>query len=120
VEVLSKRDDIAFIIETGFRSTEKIRDISNMNIHDIISDIPYYNAESHKNKTVTFEWCPSKNDIDQVFTNLNERNPKYKTSEEIWRSIFETDILKLRKYGVAKYSSYYQDDSNSNCDNFTF
>jgi len=119
VEILSKRDDIVFIVEKGYRASEKVKDISNYKTRDIISDIPYYNAESNRNKTVVFEWHPSKKDITTVYNNLNERNPKFKTSDQLWRSIFETDILGLRSGGAALCEEYHKDIEDDRCDNFT-
>lgn len=119
VEILSKRDDIVFVIETGYKTSTKVKDISEYEARDIISDIPYYNAESNRNKTVVFEWHPNKKDITTVHKNLNERNPKYKTSDQLWRSIFETDILGLRSGGAALCEEYHKDIEDDRCDNFT-
>lgn len=109
VEILSKRDDIVFFVEKSYRNHEKMKDISNVNKRDIIIDIPYYNAEAFRDKTVSFQWHPTKADINTVYDNMQKRNPKYKTSEELWKSIFETDILGLRKGGAALCEEYYQD-----------
>lgn len=86
---------------------EKTTNISDLN--EIIQDIPYYNAELGKDKTVIFEWYPKQEDYNKVFKDIKSRNPKYLTSDQIWQSIFKLDILGLRSGGAALFENYYED-----------
>lgn len=66
-----------------------------------ITNIPYYNADKKRFKSLEFMWKPSKEDYLKI---INLRNSSKKQYSE---AVFELDLLGLRAAGAAKYDSYY-------------
>lgn len=60
-KALAKRNDIDFVTE---RRREK----------EIIKEIPYYNAEPHRNKCIEFVWFPTPEDFEKIIPEFSKNS----------------------------------------------
>lgn len=69
-------------------------------------DIPYYNSEPGRTKTLSFTFSPTKEDMVVLWEKAKSLSTKY-PSTEFHRAVFELDMLGLRAAGAAKHDSFY-------------
>ena len=94
IEHLSMRDDIT-LIEDKYRPGS------------FIQSVPAYNNDTGLERHVTFVWHPSDEDYQKIWDHRNAGSPTYQA--EVYKSVFDLDMLGLREAGCALHEDYYKE-----------
>lgn len=79
-----------------------------------IQRIPSYNAERGKTESLLFRWAPTQEEWNRIQARTN--GAKGFLSSEIWKAVFDLDILGLRACGAALFDDFYQERRTSHDD----
>ena len=104
---LLPREDIRFFPKTG-RGDEPDYAGTATSAEDALLDVPYYNRDDGRQKTVAFRWAPSQEAYQAIWDALPNKNNNYPLGD-LYSVLFETDALGLRACGAALCDSYWKD-----------
>jgi hypothetical protein len=101
---LLTRPDVRLYADTGYR-----RNRSNLvaTPQEAIHNIPGYNSEPGRSQHLLFRWMPSQEDWDKLCA-AKKGHKRGLMSDDVWRTVFELDLLGLRACGAALFTDYYE------------
>lgn len=77
-----------------------------------IKEVPYYNWSPGCQRHVPFVFCPTQQDMQQMWAAMKKLNRRY-PSTAAHEAIFKLDVLGLRKSGAAKHKEYWGTDESA-------
>lgn len=98
-EILLAREDV-FVCKRKHSWSDEMADEPAETVKEAILTIPGYNAEDDKTHFIEFRWMPSQEDFEKVVAQAQSGKKGYIGQMEMWKAIFDLDLLGTR---VANY-----------------
>ena len=100
---LLARDDVAVLNDQPHRG--RTHPVAR-NVNDAILTVPDYNSEPGRRRSIAFRWAPTQQEWDAV--QAQATNGHGFCGSEIWKAVFDLDLLGLRACGAALFDDFYQ------------